>query len=83
MTMKSENEFIILMNAFFFKDKKTPLHLASESGRQDVCKALLDLRADASVADCVSWRESLGTLFVYWLPLDMPDSVRFEELAMA
>ncbi|KAK2558333.1 Ankyrin-1 [Acropora cervicornis] len=33
-------------------DKKTPLHLASESGRQDVCKALLDLRADASVADC-------------------------------
>ncbi|XP_068748124.1 serine/threonine-protein phosphatase 6 regulatory ankyrin repeat subunit B-like isoform X2 [Montipora capricornis] len=32
-------------------DKKTPLHLASESGRRDVCKVLLDLRADASVAD--------------------------------
>ena len=54
MTMKSLNEFIILSNVLSFKDKKTPLHLASESGRQDVCKVLLDLRADASVADCVS-----------------------------
>ena len=47
-------KLIYLLNLFSFKDKKTPLHLASQSGKQDVCKVLLDLRADASVADSVS-----------------------------
>ncbi|XP_022786816.1 serine/threonine-protein phosphatase 6 regulatory ankyrin repeat subunit A-like isoform X3 [Stylophora pistillata] len=32
-------------------DKKSPLHLAAEYGRLEVCKVLLDLRADANVAD--------------------------------
>ena len=43
---------------FFFQDKKSPLHLAAANGRTEVCKVLLDLRADASVADSVSWVHS-------------------------
>lgn len=39
---------------FFFQDKKSPLHLAAGNGRTEVCKVLLDLRADTSVADSVS-----------------------------
>ena len=30
------------------------MHLAAEKGRTEVCKVLLDLRADGSVADSVS-----------------------------
>lgn len=32
-------------------EKKSPLHLAAENGRLQVCKVLLDLRADANVTD--------------------------------
>ena len=53
--IKTINKYAHSLAALFFsKDKKTPLHLASESGRTDVCKVLLDLRADASVIDNVS-----------------------------
>jgi len=37
-----------------FQDKKTPLHLAAEKGRIEVCQHLLELRADISAVDNVS-----------------------------
>lgn len=49
---------------YLLKDKKTPLHLASDSGRTDVCRVLLDLRADASFADSVSMTR--GSHFPSW-----------------
>ena len=61
------NLFFIIFKwhvVYLLKDKKTPLHLASESGRTDVCRVLLDLRADASVGDSVSMTH--GSPFPPW-----------------
>lgn len=44
-------------NVFTLQSKKTPLHLAAGEGRLEVCKILLDLKADTNALDDVSVRE--------------------------
>ena len=49
--------------------KQTPLHLASGGGRKDVCLLLMNLRADATAIDAVSYFSFLAnTVLINSLP---------------
>ena len=44
---------VFLITQFFLQAKQTPLHMAAQCGKMEVCNTLLKMRADANATDVV------------------------------
>jgi ankyrin repeat protein len=47
----NQNFTSILRSYFIRKDERTPMHWAAEKGHTEICRALLDFKADVNALD--------------------------------